>query len=189
KKQASPGNKDAGTAVNSLRNPAVASELASVKSQIANLRQRESAVRRQITDYEKRIEVAPRNEQRESDLKRDYEMSLANYRGLLEKKMSAKLAENLEKRQKGARFRVIDPANRPISPTWPNKLMVTLLGLLSGGTVGTGLVFLSEIMNPAFRKPEDFDGVLSHPVLTSIPVFPYSAKKQARKLTVIKGRK
>lgn len=169
-------------------NPEIYAELSGVKSQISTLRQRESQIRRQIADYERRVELTPTNEQRQSDLMRDYRISLQNYQSLLEKKMNARLSENLEKNQKGARFRVIDPANLPQEPNSPNKLAVTLYGMGGGGALGVGLVLLFEFLNPAFRKPEDFDGVVASPVLSSIPVFPFG-KDNEPKLKVIKGRK
>lgn len=185
---AEPVNEGDGKAVARIVDPGLKAEITNVKSQIANLRQHETDVQKQIKEYEKRVEDTPGNEQSQGGLLRDYEISRANYQRLLEKQMSARLAENLEERQKGAHFKVIDPANMPVNPDWPDKMMVTLFGFLGGCTVGTGLVFLFEIMNPAFRKPEDFKGVLDHPVLTSIPVFPYVPKKPSKKLTVIKGR-
>lgn len=172
-----------------VMNPAY-SELMSVKSQITTLRQREANIRRQLDDYARRVELTPASEQQLVDLQRDYDISLQNYQGLLEKKMNAKLAENLEKRQKGARFRVVDPANLPQSPDQPNKPLVMGIGLAAGAFAGIGLVFLFEFLNPAFRKPEDFEGIIDSPVLTSIPVFPIEAPiKPETRFTVIKGRK
>ncbi|CAG1066043.1 hypothetical protein BAC1_01641 [uncultured bacterium] len=147
------------------------SELMAVKSQITTLTRREANIRKQIDQYSSRVELTPASEQQLSDLQRDYDISLQNYQALLEKKMSARLSENLEKRQKGARFRVVDPANVPQSPDQPNKPLVITIGTLAGAAVGIGLVFLVEFMNPAFRKPEDFEGVIDSPVLTSIPLF------------------
>lgn len=170
-------------------NPAYA-ELMSVKSQITTLRQRESNIRRQLEDYSRRVELTPASEQQLTDLQRDYDISLENYQALLGKKMNAKLAENLEKRQKGARFRVVDPANLPQSPDQPNKPLIMGLGTAAGAFAGIGLVFLFEFMNPAFRKPEDFEGLIDSPVLTSIPLFPIEASiKSETRFTVIKGRK
>lgn len=170
---------------------ATSAELAAVMSQIGTLKGRESQLRKQIEDYERRVESTPTSEQKQSDLQRDYKISLQNYQALLEKKMSAKLAEEMEKRQKGVRFRVIDPANVPDSPAGPNKLMITGFGILGGGALGVGLVALFEIINPAFRKPEDFEGVLPYPVLATIPVFQIKAKVQEKTaaLKLVKGRK
>jgi uncharacterized protein involved in exopolysaccharide biosynthesis len=147
------------------------SELMAVKSQLTTLSRREANIRKQIDQYSARVELTPASEQQLADLQRDYDISLQNYQALLEKKMSARLSENLEKRQKGARFRVVDPANVPQSPDQPNKPLVISIGTLAGAAVGIGLVFMVEFLNPAFRKPEDFEGVVDSPVLTSIPLF------------------
>lgn len=171
-----------------VMNPAYG-ELMSVKSQLTTLKQREADIRRQIRDYEKRVEITPASEQQQADLSRDYKIALENYQALLAKKMSARMAENLEKKQKGARFRIIDPANLPQGPDQPDKLMITGFGALGGGALGTGLVFLFEFITPAFRKPEDFDGVLDSPVLASIPLFQLNQNKPEAKFRVIKGRK
>ncbi len=166
------------------------SELSLLNSKIKNYTKKENDVRALIKNYERRVEVTPENEQMMIDIRRDYDISLQNYRSLLEKKLNARLAANLEKKQKGARFRVIDPANLPESPFKPDKKKVVGMGLLAGCGVGVGLIFLLEFLNPAFRKPEDFNGILDIPVLAMIPHFqPEITVRQAKKLRIIKGRK
>ena len=160
------------------------------KAQIAALSEREAGVRRQIKEYEKRVEDSPANEQRMSDLHRDYDISFKNYQTLLEKKLNARLAENMEKRQKGERFKVIDPANLPERPYKNDKMKVAFGGLAAGVGAGLGLIFMMEYLNPAFRKPEELEAVLPYQVLASIPVF---QKKQTEKkrgyLKIVSGGK
>lgn len=164
--------------------------ISEVNSQIAALKSNEAELRKQMEEYQARVENTPSNEQKQADLFRDYKISLENYQALLGKKLNAQLAENLEKRQKGERFRVIDPANLPESPDKPNKPLIMFLGLVSGAAVGIGLVFLFEFMNPAFRKPEDFSGLLQLPVLACVPVFAIKGIRPGEaKLKVIKGKK
>ncbi|MBI5644318.1 MAG: hypothetical protein HY954_12690 [Deltaproteobacteria bacterium] len=177
-----PASSEAGNA----GKPVVTGELSAVGSELSNLRQREVQIRKQIADFEKRVESTPSSEQKQADLLRDHKISLDNYQALLGKKLNARLSENLEKRQKGARFKVIDPANIPESPTKPNKPLVAFLGLFGGAVAGAGLVLIFEFINPAFRKPEDFDGVFTQPVLTTIPVIPLHEKAN---LTLVQGRK
>lgn len=166
-------------------------DLMAVKSRIENLKRREKEIREQIKVYEKRVEDTPANEQKLTALKRDYDISLQNYKNLLEKKLNAELAESMEKRQKGRKFRVLDPANFPEKPYKPNRVMITLLGTIGGGGLGMGLIFLLDFLNPAFRKSEDFNGVIVYPVLSTIPDFSKGAlkKRQRGGLKVIKGRK
>ena len=182
-KQEEPSQETAGA------NSALYADLRAVKSQIQTLKQRDADIRRQIKALEKRVEDAPANEQKLTDIRRDYEISLRNYQSLLEKKLSARLAENLEKKQKGEKFRVIDPANLPEKPYKPDKPKIMLIGMAAGLGIGMGLVFLFESLNPAFRRPEDLTGVLNHPVLAIIPVFSgKAADRSEKRLKVIKGR-
>lgn len=150
-----------------------------VSSQFSSLKQREADLRAQIKSFERRVEETPANEQRFLDLRRDYDITLNNYQNLLEKKLNAKLAENLEKRQKGERFKILDPANLPERPFKLNKLKVVFGGLFAGVAIGAGLIFLLELLNPAFRKSEECAGLLPMPVLAAIPILYVNEKKSA----------
>jgi polysaccharide chain length determinant protein (PEP-CTERM system associated) len=169
-------------------NPEAYAELVDVKSKIKTLTIQENEVRRQIKEYEKRVEASPANEQMLLGLQRNYNISLNNYQRLMENKLNASLVENLEKRQKGEKFKVIDPAILPEIPFKPKKKFIALIGTLAGTGVGVGLVFLFEFLYPAFRRPEDFEGI-ALPVLATIPEFSSrSIRKADRKLKVLRNR-
>ena len=168
----------------------LSSNLAQVKPQIEAFKKQEAGIRNQISIYQKRVEDTPGSEQMLSNIKRGYDTSRNNYQSLLEKKLSARLAENLEKRQKSERFKILDPANLPEKPYKPDKNKIVTFGMLFGAGLGAGLVFIMEFLNPAFRKPEDFAGILAQPVLATIPAFSVkAAKKSEKRFMVIKGRK
>lgn len=154
-----------------IRNPEAYNNLVSVESQLRSLRTRERELNENIRALEKRVEDTPANEQRYTDLNRNYQISFANYQNLLEKSLNARLAENLEKRQKGERFRIIDPANLPEGPYKPKRGLIALAGTVIGAGLGFGVIFLLEFTSPAFRKPEEFEGLLDFQVIASIPAF------------------
>ena len=68
---------------------------------------------------------------------RDYEMAKANYRSLLDKKISAEMATEMERRQKAERFTVLDPARVPEKPVKPNRPL--LGGLASAFSLALGV--------------------------------------------------
>ncbi|MDH3972732.1 MAG: Wzz/FepE/Etk N-terminal domain-containing protein [Deltaproteobacteria bacterium] len=186
KKKKGKKGRTAGNGVSSGSN----SELMMLEGQIRLYMNREWEINKQTRHYEKRVEETPSNEQRLADLTRDYNISFQNYQQLLEKKLSARLAENLEKRQKGEKFRVLDPANLPEKPFKPNVKLIAAMGGALGIGLGMALVFLIELMNPAFRKAEDFDGVFSLPVLGQIPLFEDKPEKNIKsRLKVVNGGK
>jgi len=54
-------------------------------------------------------------------LSRDYEIAKANYKSLLDKRIAAGMATDLERRQQGERFTMIDPAQVPVKPFAPDR--------------------------------------------------------------------
>ena len=63
-----------------------------------------------------------------SKISRGYEITLRKYQDLLAKSLESELAENMEKKQKGEQFQILDPANFPVKPIRPNRLMIILVG-------------------------------------------------------------
>ena len=74
----------------------------------------------QIGIYQKRIENTPKREQELLSLKRDYENILATHNSLLARKLEAEIAVNMERKQKGEQFRVLDSARLPEKPIKPD---------------------------------------------------------------------
>jgi uncharacterized protein involved in exopolysaccharide biosynthesis len=62
-------------------------------------------------------------------------------------------------------------AEPPVVPVLPARsvLSVGLIGLLSAGTLSTGLIFAADHFNPAFRTPDEVLAYLGSPVLASLP--------------------
>ncbi len=145
------------------------SEILTLNSDIEALKGRREKTGAQIKEHEKRVEATFPNEQTLLNLTRDYDMSQHNYQMLLEKHLNAKISENLEKKQKGEQFRVLDPANIPQKPYKPNRRKIILLGTLLSGGLGIGLIFFKEFVRPSYRKAADLHGTIDVPVLSTIP--------------------
>ena len=143
------------------------------KSELNLLRQREQILRASRNDHEKRVERSPAVEQELQTLERDYVSMKGNYAMMLDKRLQARVAENMEKRQKNGKFRILDPASFPRSPIIPNRSRVLVLGFLFGGVLGMGLSVLRERITPQFRGPEDVELLLGPQLLVAIPDFSF----------------
>lgn len=138
---------------------------------ISTLKDQQRRLEAQIKEYALRVERVPEREQESLVLERDYANTKRNYETLLEKQLNARISENLERRQQGETFRVIDPANVPTRPESPDVMKIMLVGLLAGCGIGVGGAFVLEQLAGVFHKAEDVESVLGLPVLATIPDF------------------
>lgn len=140
-------------------------------TELALLKQRNRLLQGEQKDYETRVAKAPQVEQELLVLERDYTNVKNNYTSLLEKRLNARVVENLEKRQKGAQFRIVDTANYPRVPVSPNERRILVFSFLIGSVMGVGFVLMRERLNPQFCHPEDVQSVLEPQLLAAIPDF------------------
>jgi len=52
---------------------------------------------------------------------------------------------------------IVDPGIRPTEPAKPNRKLIVLIGLILGGGVGLGFVFLRDYMDNTIKTPEDIE--------------------------------
>ena len=75
-----------------------------------------------------RVDSVPRTEQQLATMTRDYSQLQESYLSLLKKQMEAQMAEQMERRWKGERFKVLDPAHVPEPSLLPEPAPVRVLG-------------------------------------------------------------
>jgi polysaccharide chain length determinant protein (PEP-CTERM system associated) len=123
----------------------------------------------QIAVYTRRLENTPKREQELAILSRDYDTTRELFKSLLAKRGEADMAAELEQRQKGESFRVIEPARLPEQPAGPNRFRLLLVGLaLAIGAAGAAVV-LAEQVDTSFRRVDEVRSTLPLPVLSAIP--------------------
>jgi polysaccharide biosynthesis transport protein len=165
----SPGATESAPQVLSTPLMQVRSLLKANQLEIQNYQRQEKKIESQISVYQARLNLTPATEQQLADLSRGYEESRANYTSLLQKQNQSQLATNLEARQQGEQFRIIDPPSLPDKPKWPNHLLLSLGGLAAGGVLGIGLLAFRELTNARVHHEVDLDGVVQARILVRIP--------------------
>jgi protein tyrosine kinase modulator len=140
----------------------------------------QNQVQQRIKLYQSRIEASPEVEQEYKELTRDYQTALDFYNDLLKKRDQSAMATDLERRQEGEQFQVLDPANLPDQPSFPKKLNFGLGGLALGLTLGCGLTALLEMRDTSVRTEKDIETLCHVPVLATVPMFkPLSERKES----------
>jgi polysaccharide chain length determinant protein (PEP-CTERM system associated) len=126
-------------------------------------------INRQIGVYQRRLENTPKREQELAIITRDYDSTRELHRSILAKRGEADMAAELEQRQQGETFRVIEPARLPERPAGPNRFRLLLVGLaLALGASGVA-VLLAEQVDTSFRRVDEVRATAPMPVLSAIP--------------------
>ena len=126
-------------------------------------------IQRQIGMYQSRMQVSPNVEEQYKLLTRDHESASTFYNDLLKKRSEASMVSDMNHQSANAEFRILDPANLPDGPSFPNRLYFVLGGLAVGLALGLASTALSEIRDKSLRTEEDIEFFLQLPTLANIP--------------------
>jgi uncharacterized protein involved in exopolysaccharide biosynthesis len=112
--------------------------LAAWDLEMANLTKERQKLLVDVADMQSRISRLPLREQELARVTRDYENTRQNYQSMLDKKLAADVAANMERRQKAERFVMLEMARRPERPIKPKKPVFYGAGVAA--SLGLGLV-------------------------------------------------
>ena len=153
-------------------------ELEQLDRQIAFKQNEDKRMRALVGSYQQRVEAAPTRESEMAELTRDYATLQTMYQNLLAKKEESKIAANLERRQIGEQFKLLDPARMPEKPFSPNRQMINMFGLFGGLVIGVAFIALLEYRDGSFRTDDEIAAVLKVNVLAVVPLMRSEAERR-----------
>jgi len=156
-------------------NPTDSPQLRQLKAQLraeqqsmAATKQQQAHIEQQVRSYEAKLESSPMIEAEYKQITRDHDTAVQFYNTLLTKMNQSSMATALEHRQQGEQFSVMDAANLPESPTFPNHLAFAGGGLASGLALGLLLTALLEYRDKSLRNEIDVFAFTKLPTLAIV---------------------
>jgi polysaccharide chain length determinant protein (PEP-CTERM system associated) len=140
-------------------------QIRSMEQGIAQKKRDQAAVQAQLHTYQERVAASPAVEEEYKSITRDNQTAQTFYDELLNKIQTAKMATDLEKRQQGEQFRVMDEPNLPESPAFPKRPVFVAGGLGAGLALGLLIVALLEYLDTAVRTERDIWAFTKLPTL------------------------
>ncbi|MDZ7761107.1 MAG: GNVR domain-containing protein [Desulfovermiculus sp.] len=153
-------------------------EMQQLQMRLEDHQKKMQSVKKQISEYEQRIEQTSEVELELRNLERDYAAVNDRYQNVLRRKLDAEMAEQMERRQQGEQFRVVDPAIAPDKPFKPDMNKVMVMALALGLGLGGGLAYLREALDPAFYTPGELKEQLQVKTVVSLPFVHREKKKR-----------
>jgi len=151
------------------------------------LKDEQNRTQSQIAAYQTKIDAVPLREEQLVELTRNYDISKANYQALLDKSFSIGMAADLEQKQKGERFTVLDPAQVPQKQVKPNRKKLIPLSALFAFGLSILSVLVKETLSPAIKTEIELKSLLpvSAKVIGLIPRIEIAADaRRERRLAI-----
>jgi polysaccharide chain length determinant protein (PEP-CTERM system associated) len=156
-------------------------ELDVLDRQIASGLAEETNLRGTISNYQAKVDVVPTRESELVELTRDYSTLQLSYTDLLTKQQDSKIAANLERRQIGEHFKILDPASLPQRRYNERQRILALAGGPVGGLlIGLAIIGLLEYRDSTFKTEAEVARLLALPVLGLIPAMGSSQTPRRR---------
>jgi len=157
-------------------------DLLETEAEIARLTARNEELQAAVEEYQTRIASAPTRQLELQQLSEGYSNLKSVMESLINKKLEADLSENLERKQKGEQFKILDPANLPQKPFSPKRLVYVAGGAVLGLGLGAGLVLLFDLIVLGVRNRDELAAVAGVPVLGEIPTIETDGDRRRQRL-------
>lgn len=161
-------------------------ELAVVVRQLESGKAEEAQLKDTIAANQANVGVVPTRESELVELTRDYRTLQETYAGLLAKSEESRLSVNLERRQIGEQFRILDPASLPERPhNQLQRMGLAFSASIFGLLIGLVLVGWLEYRDTTFTREGDVVRVLDLPVLALVPAMASAQEQRARRRHIL----
>ena len=173
-----------GLAMNRERIEALKAQIAAADKEIEELNSERRGIQLSLSSLESHIERLPLREQQLASVTRDYETTKAAYQSLLDKKLAADVAADMEKRQKAERFVPIEMARVPEKPIKPKRQLLAagagLLSLMLSMALAAAWEFRKGVLLGEWELPASITVLGRIPAMAPRPVAVWNAKFRYR---------
>jgi polysaccharide chain length determinant protein (PEP-CTERM system associated) len=113
-------------------------------------------------------------------LDRRYENLSRSYQDFSSRLQQASVQAQLERRQLGEKFRILEAAEPAVEPSSPNRILILVLGAILGLAFGAGTGLVSEVTDSSMHTSAELQKTLGIPVLISVPKIMLESDRVAR---------
>ena len=147
---------------------------------ITQKRHDQAQIQSQMRTYQERVSSSPAVQEEFKQITRDYQTAQAFYTDLLGKMNQSKMATDLERRQQGEQFKLMDEPNLPDGPSFPKRGVFVGGGLGAGLLLGLLIVAVLEYLDTAMRSERDIWAFTKLPTLAVISMAPDVVQRETK---------
>ncbi|MEZ4333558.1 MAG: hypothetical protein R3F35_17520 [Myxococcota bacterium] len=137
-------------------------------------------LRNEIESIEAKIAATPAVAERLESLTRNFDQLSRTYQDFSDRLQQASVQADMERRQLGEKFRILESAEEAFEPSSPNRILLLTLGAILGIALGAGIGLVAEVTDSSVHSSTELQTALGIPVLASVPRIMLEADRVAR---------
>jgi len=138
------------------------------EAEAAALTARVEEYERRAEDLRELVDTIPRIEAELARLNRDYNITKRNYDELVKRRESLLLGEEASQSADSVQFNIVDPPRVPLTPTGPDRPLLSAMVLAAGLGAGAGFAWLLAMIRPALYSRDELEQALNLPVIGTV---------------------
>jgi len=139
-----------------------------------------------ISRLEARLADTPAVAEQLDALSRRYDHLYTSYQDFSARLQQAGVQADLERRQLGEKFQILEPAERAPDPSSPNRILLLSLGAILGLALGGGIGLLAEMTDSSLHTTNELQAAMGIPVLISVPRIMLESDRVARSKRILR---
>jgi len=148
--------------------------------EVETLKIRLAEQKNKVEALKQAVDILPEVEAKLAKLNRDYDITRERHLDLVERRESARLAQEVGLSGSNVNFRIIDSPRVATKPSGPNRLLLLSLVLFIALSAGLGWGFLRYLIQPTFIHSSQIMDKINLPVLGSVGLYLSTEHKRKR---------
>jgi uncharacterized protein involved in exopolysaccharide biosynthesis len=157
-------------------------QVAAADFEIKSMKEKESRIKANLSSIRSKVSKAPVIEHEYNTILMDLNNAKQKYQEILNNLTTAQVAQQMEKQQKGEKFKILEPAYLPTKPFKPNRIAIVLIGLIIAIGATVTAAAMMEAMDHSLKSEEELASISNLPVFSSISLVQTTQEHQRKRL-------
>lgn len=143
-------------------------KFADAETAVEMLQRRYADLKKDAEQLESSASTIPKIEAEYTNLTREFGIIKKTYNELLERREAARLSNEVDTKANKVEFRVIEPPALPITPSFPNRVLLSALVFAASIGAGVFVAYGLAQFDDSFASPRELRNALPYPVIGTV---------------------
>lgn len=160
-------------------------KFADAETAVEMLQRRYADLKKDHEQLEASAGTIPKIEAEYTNLTREFGIIKKTYNELLERREAARLSNEVDTKANKVEFRVIEPPALPITPSFPNRALLSALVFAASIGAGVFVAYGLAQFDDSFASPRELRNALPYPVIGTVTLVTSADTMRAKRRSMV----